>query len=396
MIVFEAVINNLDEAIFLFDRKGRLAFANKAGEEFFGKSLKEIERRQCKDLFAGAHDIAPLVQKAIREGRSFNCNDMEIDLGRAANVTVNIAPFYAAGTLEGALLCIRENLSIASREDYHFDTLLYLIGSIAHEIKNPLSGIKGAAQILRGSARNDEAVECVNLILKEADRLNHVLQSYLTMTRTPVFNQLNVHEVIEHAVRVMEPGLRERSITISKSYDPSLPLIRGDESKLLQVFINLLKNALEAMETTHVAKGPVARGRRGGRAAVATAPAAEAASGMLVISTRPSNEYMVIYNGERAGQRTAYKKQRWVVITIQDTGAGISAEEMKRIFLPFYTRKAGGSGLGLALSKKIIKDHGGIIKVKSTVGSGTTVSVYLPLLPSAGHAEGEGRGNGHG
>lgn len=117
---------------------------------------------------------------------------------------------------------------------------------------------------------------------------------------------------------------------------------------------------------------------------------------MLVISTRPSNEYMVIYNGERAGQRTAYKKQRWVVITIQDTGAGISAEEMKRIFLPFYTRKAGGSGLGLALSKKIIKDHGGIIKVKSTVGSGTTVSVYLPLLPSAGHAEGEGRGNGHG
>ncbi|MCL4492172.1 MAG: ATP-binding protein [Nitrospirae bacterium] len=369
MISFEAVINNLDEAVFLFDKKGKLVFANKAGEEFFGRSLKEIKNRQFKYLFSDAKDIVILLEKTIREGRLFNCRDMEVDLGRTANINVNISPFYLDGTLEGALLCIRENLSLTNREDYHFDMLLYLIGSVAHEIKNPLSGIKGAAQILQGSARNSEAVECVNLIIKEADRLNAVLQSYLTMTRMPVFNRLNIHEVIEHALRVMGTTVKESKIVIGKSYDPSLPIIRGDEGKLLQVFINLLKNAVEAMTVPKESKG------RGGNQ-VSSGPARP----VLSISTRPSNEYMVVYEGGGAGRKDSKsKKQRWVVITMQDTGMGIPGDEIGKIFLPFYTKKDGGSGLGLALSRKIIKDHGGTIKVKSKVGHGTTVSVYLPL-----------------
>lgn len=363
MISFEAIINNLDEAVFLFDKKVRLAFANKAGEEFLGKSLKEIKNRQPGHLFPDARDIGVLLEKTLKEGRLFNCRDMEVDLGRAANINVNVSPYYLDGSLEGALLCIRENLSLTNREDYQFDVLLYLIGSVAHEIKNPLSGIKGAAQILRGSAGNSEATECVDLILKEADRLNSVLHGYLTMTRMPVFNRLNIHEVIEHAMRVMATGVKENRITVEKSYDPSLPVIRGDEGKLLQVFINLLKNAIEAM--------PKGTSRRKGVGQALP-------ERRLSISTRPSGEYMVIYEGEdRKAART--KKQRWVVITVQDTGIGIPGNELEKIFLPFYTKKDGGSGLGLALSKKIIKDHGGTIKVRSKTGHGTTVSVYLPL-----------------
>lgn len=394
MVLFEALINNLDEAVFLFDPKSRLLFANKAGEEFFGRGLKELQRRRCKDLFSGAPDIAPLVQKVLREGRSFNCRDMEIDVGRTADINVNIAPFYSAGTLEGALLCIRENLSMASREDYHFETLLYLLGSIAHEIKNPLSGIKGAAQILRGSAKDDEARECVDLILKESDRLNQVLQSYLTMTRTPVFNRLNIHEVIEHALRVMEPGIREAGVEIEKSYDPSLPLLRGDESKLLQVFINILKNALEAMEAPRAAAaGRRSRSIRSGHSGHSGLRSPGRTGKLLGISTRPSNEYMLIYSGEGPGRAQAFKKQRWAVVTIRDTGSGIAASELSRIFLPFYTKKPGGSGLGLALSKKIIKDHGGLIKVKSAVGSGTTVTISLPLqMPRDGEDDKNGNG----
>ncbi|MBI3593073.1 MAG: hypothetical protein HY099_06310, partial [Nitrospirae bacterium] len=249
--------------------------------------------------------------------------------------------------------------------------------SIAHEIKNPLSGIKGAAQILRGSARDSEAVECVNLILKEADRLNLVLHSYLTMTRMPVFNQLNIHEVIEHALKVMGTVFQEKKISVEKSYDPSLPVILGDESKLLQVFINLLKNAVEAMETQKNLKRRPALKNSGDKDLLS---GRKASSRVLSISTRPSNEYMVIYEGEGHDRKAAkLKKQRWVVITLQDTGAGIPGDELDRVFLPFYTRKEGGSGLGLALSKKIIKDHGGIIKVKSKLGQGTTISMYLPL-----------------
>lgn len=375
MEFFEAVINNLDEAVYLFDKKGRLIFVNKAGEEFFGKSLKEIRHRQFRDLFATSKDIVVLLQKSLREGRSFNCKDLEVELGRVVNVEVNVSPFYLAAALEGALLCLRENLSITTREDYHFDMLLYLIGSVAHEIKNPLSGIKGAAQILKGSARSEEAMECVNMILKEADRLNLVLNSYLTMNRMPVFNELNIHEVIEHALKVMDTAAGEKNIRINKSYDPSLPSLRGDESKLLQVFINLLKNAVEAMEAKDQQEQIPPKQCPGD-------PFPEGArQHVLSISTRPSNEYMVIYEGgEGLSRREARsKKQRWVVVTVQDTGIGIPRDEVGRIFLPFYTKKAGGSGLGLALSKKIIKDHGGIIKVKSERGCGTTFSIYLPL-----------------
>ena len=355
MVPFEVIINNLDEAVLLFDKKCRLIFINKASEELFGKGIKEIKQIQFRRLFPGAKDILSLVQKTIEEGRSFNCKDMEIDAERPVGVDLNISPCYLHNNLEGAILCIRENLSITEKDDYHFDSLLYLLGSIAHEIRNPLSGIKGATQILRGSARDPEAEECVNLILKETDRLNSILQSYLTITRRPVFNQLNIHEIIEHALKVMSTVLKEKKIRIEKSYDPSLPNISGDESKLLQVFINLLKNAIEAME--------MSKGQK-----------------TMSIYTRLSNEYMVIY--EKEGHRKTgipTKKQRWVVVSIRDTGIGMTKDEISRIFLPFYTKKDKGSGLGLALSKKIVKDHGGIIKAKSKSGKETTFNVYLPF-----------------
>ncbi len=354
MTSLESLINNLDEVVCLFDSKGRLAFINKAGEEFFGRNFREIKNKPLGSLFPNSDDIEMLFQKTLSEGRLYNCKDMEIDIGKAMNVDLHLAPFYSADSLEGVILCLRENLSLTEHEDYQFDHLLYLLGSLAHEIKNPLSGIRGAAQILKTNPDGSEAGECVNLILKEADRLNSVLHGYLTMTRLPRFHQLNIHEVIEHALKVMESEIRGRGVIVEKSYDPSLPSISGDEGKLLQAFINLIKNAVEAMEQ---------RGER-----------------ILGISTRPSNEYVLIYDSAepaKSGKRT--KKRRWVVVNFHDTGIGLSRDAIVRIFLPLYTTKEKGSGLGLALSKKIIKDHGGIIKVKSAVKEGSTFSVYLPL-----------------
>ncbi len=354
MISLEGIINNVDEVICLFDRQGKLSFINKAGEEFFGRNLREIRNKPISYLFPQSEDIEVLFQKTVSEGRLYNCKEMEFDIGRPVNVDIHLAPFYAADTTEGAILCIRENLSLTEKEDYQFDHLLYLLGSIAHEIKNPLSGIKGAAQLLKANPADPEKGECVNLILKEADRLNSVLQGYLTMTRLPRFHQLNIHEVIEHAVRVLGPEIHDSKTQVEKSYDPSLPYLSGDEGKLLQVFINLIKNAIEAMERVGEER-------------------------VLSISTRPSNEYVLIYEGAgaKSGRRT--RKRRWVVVTFQDTGIGLRRDEIARIFLPLYTKKEKGSGLGLALSKKIIKDHGGIIKVKSKVGGGSIFSVYLPL-----------------
>ncbi|GER93774.1 PAS domain-containing sensor histidine kinase [hot springs metagenome] len=398
MVSLDALINNLDEAILLFDRTGKLSFINKHGEEFLSKSYKEIKRRHFKRLFSDAREIVMLLHKTITEGRSFNCKEMEIDIGgRVANIDLNLTPFYEESSTyahggvpeksydfsgcNGAILCIRENMLLTEREDYQFDSLLYLLGCIAHEIKNPLSGIKGAAQILmtKPSIVNHlDAEDSVELILKETDRLNSVLHSYLTMTRRPVFNRLNIHEVIEYALKVMKTSIEERRIYINKSYDPSLPDIVGDESKLLQVFINLFKNAVEAMRTSK--------------------------NRILSVSTKPSNEYMVTYKEDQklsegsskdltifrgaSEQKSRFPiKQRWVVVEIKDTGIGISKDEIGKIFLPFYTKKTGGSGLGLALSKKIIKDHCGIIKVKSKIGAGTIFSIYLPMKEQKGFVD---------
>lgn len=358
----DALVNSLHEAIFLFDRSGLLVFLNKRAEEFYGKALRELRNRSCNDLFPAWTDLNDLVKKSIGESRSFTAREVEVDVGRTATVDVSITPFYRVDSIDGAVLCLREHLDLTEREDVHFDAILYLLGSIAHEVRNPLSGIKGAAQILKGHlGRAEPAVsECISHILRESERLNGVVQSYLTMTRRPVFNLLNVHEVIEYALKVMEHAIREKNIVVEKQYDPSLPMIYGDESKLLQVIINLLQNGIEAID-------------------------GDGKSRTLGISTMPSGEYVIVRNaGERRRDSMPAGKRRWAIIRVRDTGRGIPRDLVPSIFLPFITGRPGGSGLGLALSKKIVKDHGGIIRVKSKVGAGSEFSVYLPYKSTGG------------
>lgn len=353
----ETILQNLDEAICLFSRNGEVVFLNKAAEEFFGRSMLELDGCELGDLLPHGPDLTLFLQKTLTEGRPYQSKDLDIDrdTGRSANVDLALVPYYVSGKLDGALLCIRENLELTEREDLQFDSLLYLLGTIAHEVKNPLSGIKGAAQILKASVPSGDALEAARLIIKETDRLNAVVQSYLNIARKPSFHPVNVHEILEHALQVVAHSLRENRITIQKSYDPSLPLIAGDESKLLQVLINILKNAVEAVAPMKLER-------------------------VISVSTRPSQEYALIREPEgRSRRERTMRKQRWLVIAIQDTGAGISKDNLGRIFLPFYTDKDEGSGLGLSLSKKIVRDHGGIIRVKSVLGSGTTFSVYLPF-----------------
>ncbi|TAN41132.1 MAG: PAS domain-containing protein [Nitrospirae bacterium] len=352
MFSYELLINNLGESVMLFDTKARLVFVNKAGEEFLGKGLKELKDKKAGELFPESRVISSLIKKTLDEGRFFDLRETAVDVGRNANADIRVTPYYGADRLEGAVLSIRENLELSEKEDYQFDSLLYLIGSVAHEIKNPLSGIKGAAQILKKTAKDAGEGECISMILKETERLNSVLSSYLTMTRKPVFNSVNVHEVLEHAFKIMGAAIKEKKVQTVRFYDPSLPMISGDESKLLQVFINLIKNSVEAMSSSKVRK--------------------------LEVSTSLSNEYMVIYS-EQKGLPQESKKQRWVVVRLKDTGRGIPAGEIKKVFLPYYTDKEGGSGFGLAVSKKIIKDHGGLLKLKSEIGEGTSMNVYLPF-----------------
>ncbi|MGC2064573.1 MAG: ATP-binding protein [Thermodesulfovibrionales bacterium] len=345
MIPCEAIINSLEEAIVLFNRSFHITYLNRTAEELFGKSSRDLMGKTCTTLLRGEKIISPLIKKTIAEGRSFRGKsvsaDIGADIGTPMNMDFNLSPLYLDNKVEGAVLSISRNISIAEREDYDFDSMVFLIGSIAHEIKNPLGGIKGAAQLLRHKAHDESIHEYTDLIIRETDRLNAILHDYLTICRKPSFSQVNIHEIIEKALSIMQVLLKEKKITIRRSYDPSLPLVDGDEAKLLQVFLNIIKNAIEAM-------------RKGG---------------LFEITTSPSGESF----------RESGKIKRWALMTFRDNGAGISEEDLSRIFLPFYTRKKGGTGIGLALSKKIIKDHRGLIKVASQRQKGTSFFIYLPF-----------------
>jgi len=341
MFSFESIIHNLKETIILFDKKSRMTFINKSGEELFGKSSRDIVGKKLSQLFRGEKKISPLIRKSIDEERSFRGKSVSIDLGRPMNIDFSLSTFYVQDRVEGAALSLSENIPLAEGEYRDQEALVFLLGSISHEIKNPLGGIKGAAQLLRQKTADRSLTEYADLIVRETDRLNAILQDYLTICRKPSFQAVNIHEVVEKTVAILSVPIEKAGISIKRLYDPSLPTILGDESKLLQVFLNIIKNAVESMK-----KG-----------------------GLLEISTGPSKELF----GEHG------KIKRMALVTIRDTGKGMSPEDLQKIFLPFYTKKKGGTGIGLSLSKKIMKDHSGMISVASQKGKGTTFSLYLPF-----------------
>ena len=341
MISFDTIINSLEEAIILFDKSTKILYLNKTAEELLGKNSRDVVGKNFSRIINGDRLFSPLIKKTISEGRSFRGKSASMNMGRIMNIDFNLSPLFSGGRIEGAVLSINENINITEREDYDFDPIVYLIGSIAHEIKNPLGGIKGAAQLLRNNAGETSINEYVDLIIRETDRLNSILNDYLTLCKKPSFHPVNIHEVMEKALLVMNVAAKKTGITLRRFYDPSLPQVWGDEGKLLQVFLNIIKNAIESM-------------KKGGR---------------LEVSTGPSHESV----------REGGKMKRWALVSITDTGKGIPEHDLKKIFIPFYTEKKQGTGLGLALSKKIIRDHGGIIKVKSQEGKGTSFSIYIPF-----------------
>jgi two-component system, NtrC family, nitrogen regulation sensor histidine kinase GlnL len=343
MISFESLINSLKETIIVFDKKASITFINKSGEELLRRSSKDVTGKKLLQILHNEKIISPLIKKTIREGRSLTGKSVIVNIGQPANIDFNLSPLFVNDRIEGAILSISENIHIREESDYDhdFDSAIYLLGTIAHEIKNPLGGIKGAAQLMRNLARDENLKEYTDLIERETDRLNSILVDYLTVCKTPSLHLLNLHEVLEKTLSLMNIQILKSETTVRRMYDPSLPLIRGDEAKLLQVFLNLFKNAIESMK-----KG-----------------------GSIEITTSPSRESFIDQG----------KTKRWVLVSIKDTGKGIPEEDLKKIFLPFYTAKKTGSGIGLAVSKKVIKDHGGFIRVESQVKRGTVFHLYIPF-----------------
>lgn len=353
---YQIVLSSLIDGVLLISADQNIAMGNHAIEEMFRQSQDMLSGKPLSDLFPNQPLVNEKLQKTLDTGSAFR--DVECAGYRKSNQThfqanLTFSPVLnAQGEIEGAVILVKDvtllrNLQESFQHSEHMSSMGILAAGLAHEIKNPLGGIRGAAQLLLLELSKPDQGEYLNVVIAEVDRINRMVENMLDFTRPQQLQQeqLNIHQILEHILILEKESLTVKKGTVIQEYDPSLPQLVGEEDRLKQVFLNLIKNAVEAIPE----------------------------GGAVRLVTRVGTDYSVKTGPDSNPCLT-------IIIEIIDSGPGIPAEELKKLFTPFYTTKRKGSGLGLPLSLKIIEDHGGTIKVLSEMGKGTTVQVFLPVL----------------
>ena len=346
------VLNALSAPVFLVDGDDRLQLVNNAAEQFFRASAASLVGRSLADLLAADSPLLALISQVRATGVGTSEYDVSLDGPRfgAHLVSIDVVPIVE---MEGSLTVALHPRSIADKIDRQLThrgaarSVMGMAALLAHELKNPLSGIRGAAQLLeRGASAGD--AELANLIRDEADRIVALIDrmEMFTGDRPIERSAVNIHRVLEHTRRVAESGFAAGRRFV-ELYDPSLPPVLGNRDLLIQLFMNLMKNAAEA--TT-------------------------AGEGVITLTTRYQHGVRV---AAPSGGDT--RLQLPLVVTVEDNGAGIPDDLRPHLFDPFVTTKVGGKGLGLALVAKIVGDHGGVIEFDSEPRR----TVFKVLLPAA-------------
>jgi two-component system nitrogen regulation sensor histidine kinase GlnL len=378
-----AGLDLLATAIMLVDDRLTVRYANPAAENLFELSSKALVGQTIADIFTDARVLGAAIEYALANNCSYTEHDLELDAagrnklhlsctispvemegrsegrqGRADSLVVQppvcgeraMAPAPATGrsanVSQGLLLLlefrhIEQQLKIA-REERLLDQSQAnreLIRNLAHEIKNPLGGIRGAAQLLDRELDRPNLHEYTQVIMKEADRLQSLMDRLLTPHRLPRPALLNIHEVLER-VRSLILAEYPQGVTIQRDYDTSLPLLQGDKEQLIQVVLNIMRNAAQAMS----------------------------GNGQITLKTRVARQATLA--------RRRYKHA--LELQISDTGPGIAEELRERIFYPLVSGREGGSGLGLTLAQTFVTQHHGAITFESQPGN-TTFTLLLPI-----------------
>jgi len=355
LVILEAIPHPL----VLLDTDNNVEFVNPAAELFFGASQAIIKRGQLADNLAFGCPLLALINEVRRSRKTLNEYGVEISVPRTQ--VTRLVDVYAGAVIDGTdrMLVILHQRSMVQMIKRQLNNRLTarsvsgMAGMLAHEIKNPLSGIRGAAQLLAPQLSNDDRA-LSQLICDETDRILSLLDKMEAfgenrqLSREPV----NIHTVLQHVCKIAQAGFG-RGITFREKYDPSLPPVTGIRDKLIQAFLNLVKNACEAIGETNT---------RGGRIQLSTA----FRSGVKL--TLPG-----------AAPQTTLP----LIIEIADNGPGIPDGLSGHLFDPFVSSKSSGSGLGLSFVAKIIDDHGGTIEFERVDGQ-TIFRVLMPLHHNVG------------
>jgi len=347
-----AMIESLLVPVVLLDPFDRIRFANGAAEQFFSMSIAHLRQHGLGDFLMADHPLFQLVDQVRRRGMTVIEHELVLQGPRLNRTGITV---QGTGLPEepGAVMLTLHDASAARALDRQLTfrnaarSVSGMAAILAHEVKNPLSGIRGAAQLLESSV-GEEDRELAVLIRDEADRIRALVE------RMEMFNEkgitrgaVNIHRVLEHVRTLAQKGFAAH-LRIVEHYDPSLPPVFGNRDQLVQVLLNLVKNAAEAIS-------------------------GEGGTGEITLCTGYRHSVRLAVPG--SDQRVHLP----LMVTVRDTGPGIPEDIRPHLFEPFLTSKATGSGLGLALAAKIIGDHGGIIEVDSVPGR-TEVRLHLPVL----------------
>lgn len=351
----EHILASISDGIVVLDPACRVALFNPAMEEMTGISSRRATGASLTTLLPAASLLPARVVATLETGQPFSAPEVEWQGwdGRPfpASVTMSVVVDKAGKTL-GVVLVVRDlrrlkELEESQRPADRLVALGELAAAMAHEIKNPLLGIRGAAQLLREELPHHSLQGYTDVIIREADRLNALMEEMLNFARPHPFTRVavNLHEVLDNVIALERPSCQARGILIRQQYDPSLPDVCADRNRLTQVFLNLVRNAWEAMPP----------------------------GGTLTLTTKTPSALVRVRPGTGP----------ILLVEVTDEGSGIPLEVQEKLFTPFFTTKPTGSGLGLMISHKIIEEHGGRFVIKSIPGQGTTVRVYLPVQAEA-------------
>jgi len=346
-------LNVLPMPVLVVGESHRILYANTAAEDFFQSSAVVLKRQRIDDLIAFGSPVLALIEEVQRRGSSVS--EYRLDLGSPRLGVDRVVDVFASPlpSQSEAVVVMLQERTIAEKMDRQLThrgaarSITALGAMLAHEIKNPLSGIRGAAQLLEASVPDSERI-LTQLICDETDRIVKLVERVELFgdERPSERGPVNVHDVLDHVKRLAQSGFA-RHIRFNEIYDPSLPAVAGNRDQLVQVLLNLLKNAAEAIGN-------------------------DAIDGEITLTTafRPGIRMQLA----GASGRIALPLE----IGIRDNGPGVPSDLLPHLFDPFVTTKAQGSGLGLALVAKVIGDHGGIVECDS-VPRRTIFRLLLPL-----------------
>lgn len=350
--VLEAIL----AGVVLVDRFGRVEELNSTACRMLEHSSESALGQPVAALVEPDHALTRLARQVLESGVGVSEIDRRIERRSGPDATVDVAAsplFDEAGEPDGVVLVLRDRsahrrLEHLEAERERFAAFGRIAGGIAHEIKNPLGGIRGAGELLVQRAADAKARETAELVVREASRIASLVDDFMVFARGDrlALAPVNVHRVLDGVIDLLEHDPLSAHCGITRSYDPSIPELLADPDRLTQIFLNLARNGLQAMEKT------------GG--------------GALTVRTRMTLDHRIVVDAGSAPIPT-------LAVWIEDTGEGMDEDALRQARTPFFTMRAGGTGLGLAVAEYWVSQHQGSLQIESHPGEGTAVRVLLPL-----------------